>query len=341
MTTENIVITGFAIEVPGIDHAEALLTPQPLRTPAEFDPKPILGRRGLRYKDRATKLALCAAQKALAHAGLAELPPDEARTTGVLVSSSLGNVDTVCQAVQTIREHSVRHLSPMSLPNLSSNNIASSIAIRFGLQAINLTLCNGSAAGTEAVYLAAIMLRAGRARRILLTGVEPRNEMVQSLMEASWQQEDVDPAPVPPIGEGAACIVLEREETAVARGATHYATVSDYTFVPPGWELEAIRHRILEKLAAPPQLWLMPNTAWPAIKTLAGTLFSEADQNRPVKLDLSHNLGELYSTLGVLQCVAACLWLQQVPAPETASPVVLATSGGTWGDGLASVSIRR
>src|SRR5690242_15402937 len=79
------------------------------------EPSAVLGVRGLRYKDRATQLAMAAAALALADAGLPVNRADDPRT-GVVASSNLGNLDTVCAVTDTLATRGVAGLSPMDLP---------------------------------------------------------------------------------------------------------------------------------------------------------------------------------------------------------------------------------
>ena len=177
---------------------------------ADVDPAAVLGRRGLLYKDRATQLALCAARGALVDAELLDeeglAVPGE--SVGVVVSSNLGNLDTVCAVAATIAAETVARISPMDLPNASSNVVASTLAIRFGLRGPNLMLCNGATGGVDAVYWADVVIRAGRAERVLVVEVETRNEVVERLVGSSDGLLD-----------GAAALVVEDGEAARARGA--------------------------------------------------------------------------------------------------------------------------
>lgn len=105
-----------------------------------FSPELTIKKRGLKYKDIATRFAICAANKALLEAGIISEFNEKIETSdiAVIVCSSLGNIDTVSKVIDIIKNKSVDDISPLDLPNLSSNNIAASIAIWFGLTGINL-----------------------------------------------------------------------------------------------------------------------------------------------------------------------------------------------------------
>ncbi|MDN3243809.1 beta-ketoacyl synthase N-terminal-like domain-containing protein [Glycomyces tritici] len=199
MWWRDIVVTGV-----GVTLADA--------SGARFEPKSVLGPKGLRYKDRASQLGMSAALLALESAGQeivraadgtvrnGPLSPD----TGVVVSSNRGNLDTVCRAAEVIRDQSAAGTAPMDLPNASPNVVASSIAIRFGLQGPNVMLCSGEGSGLEAVRMGAVLIGSGRAARVVVVGVEPANAAVAALLSI----EDAD------CFDGAAALVLEHRSSA-------------------------------------------------------------------------------------------------------------------------------
>ncbi|WP_329008687.1 beta-ketoacyl synthase [Micromonospora rifamycinica] len=173
----------------------------------------LLGRKGLLYKEPATRLALCAAHRAL---GL----PDGARPdvpldpgTAVVAASNLGNVATVVDVTRAVAREGSRGVSPMAAPNASSNVIASSIAMWFRLAGPNLMVCSGETAGLDALALGALLLRARRADRVLVVGAEPDDETAVAVRGHTGG---------PPLRAGAACVVLEP----ATRAGTPLATVT-------------------------------------------------------------------------------------------------------------------
>jgi 3-oxoacyl-[acyl-carrier-protein] synthase II len=222
MTTQStdttVVVSGAAVLLPGADTVRALAE-GPAEGGAPVEPAEHVGRKGLRYKDRATQLGYCLTAAALKDAGL--LGDDgltcAPESVGVVASSNFGNLDTVARALDTIREETVTATSPMDLPNASSNVIASSAAIRYGLRGPNLMVCNGETSGLDAVHWATTMIVAGRAERVLVLGVEPDNDVVRSLLGGT---RAVD---------GGAALVLESRAAAERRSATVRAVLGPYT----------------------------------------------------------------------------------------------------------------
>jgi 3-oxoacyl-[acyl-carrier-protein] synthase II len=338
--TADVAVTGIGVEVPGLDQMADLLKPQPLSDARVFDPASKLGRKGLLYKDKATALALCAVQDALTRADLPVRELHASAPTGVVVSSNLGNLDTVCRVIDTLYAGSAGDLSVMDVPNASSNVIASSIAIRFGCRAVNLMLCNGATSGTDALFVAATALRTRRAARMIVVGVEPDNECVRRFVSASLGDQGGGPASLR-LGEGAACVILEALAAARQRDATIHGVIDGYTYVPLGTVTREESHHRAAPAPLQPDLWLTPNQAWPTVRVFSEEMSDLGECDR-ARCDLSLGLGELYGALGVFQCVAACCWLEHTAdADDARGLTVLATAGGSWGDGLASLTIRR
>ncbi|QLQ40457.2 beta-ketoacyl synthase N-terminal-like domain-containing protein [Micromonospora robiginosa] len=175
----------------------------------------LLGRKGLLAKEPATRLALCAVHRALG------LPPKAPRRTGpadprtaVVVSSNLGNVATVGDIAGRLRDGGPREVGPLEAPNASSNVIAGAIAIWFRFGGPNLTVCSGATAGLDAIWLAGVLLRTGRADRVVVVGTEPDDPQARALHAARRGA-----TPGRPLRAGAACLLLGPAETPERRSA--------------------------------------------------------------------------------------------------------------------------
>ncbi|MFV8132309.1 beta-ketoacyl synthase N-terminal-like domain-containing protein [Streptomyces syringium] len=269
----SVAITGVGLLLPGLTDPQGLLGPA-VSGADPVDPAALIGKKGLRYKDRATQIGLCLASAALADAGLLDdgglTVPGE--RVGIVVSTNLGNADTVCRAVATIAKEGTTGLSPMDTPNASSNITASEAAIRFDLRGPNLTVCNGVTSGLDAVRWAALTVRSGRADHMLVLGVEPDNDVTRALVGG-------------PVVDGGAAVVLGRtaESTRAkvtlgpaVRGASLAACADELTRTAPG--------------AAG---WLTDD---PALVPVGAEHFG------------LHGWGECSGALGVLQCAAAAGW---------------------------------
>jgi 3-oxoacyl-[acyl-carrier-protein] synthase II len=317
------VVTGLGLAAGGIDRAADLLDAlEDGQEPSIFDPRGRRGERRSRYHDAATLMALCAATEALD--GMPRAGDVHGETAGVIVSSNLGNLDTVCRVVEVLRRGSAESLSPMDLPKASSNVIASTLAIQFDCRGVNLTVCNGASSGTDAIYLAAIAVRAGRARRVLVVGVEAAHPPARRLLEAA--DGGSGNGKVRFVG-GAAAVVIEAAAAAASRGARTYAQIDAYAHhmgkSPVLSSIEAARVRAGERR---PGLWIVPEEdGSPADAETSGLLFEGGWP--PRVLDLSVRFGLLYGALGVFQCVAASLWLQSAATNDDHGRTAVVTSG--------------
>ncbi|MEV5545598.1 beta-ketoacyl synthase N-terminal-like domain-containing protein [Streptomyces sp. NPDC052309] len=306
----DVLISGLGTALAGVSGPGALLDPPD--TAPGTDPVDALRGPGLRYKDRATKLALCAARDALADAGLLGTDGDltvDGADFGVVVSSNWGNVDTVCDASATIRRSTYKATSPMLLPNTASNVTASWVAITHGLRGANVTLTNGPTSGLDAVHWARTLIAAGRLRRALVIGVEPVNEPVRHLV-----------GDAEPLFDGAVALVAEAADAVRDRGGTPLARIGRYARAgDPARALAAVR----DGEDTPPDAWWLPERPLPP--ATAGTT---APAGVPA-YDLSARHGRCSGALGVLQCVAATAELTR-----TAGRSMLATAGhGASGGG--------
>ncbi|MBD3009865.1 beta-ketoacyl synthase N-terminal-like domain-containing protein [Streptomyces sp. 5-10] len=308
----TVVVSGVGVVLPRARSAPELMAPAAQAPPVE--PKDLVGRKGLRYKDRATQLAYCAADAALRDAGL--LDDRGLRVPGgsvaVVASSNYGNLDTICRAIDTIAERTAAAGSAMDLPNASSNVIASSVAIRFGLRGPNLMLCNGATSGLDAVHWAAALIRGGRASRALVLGVEPDNASVRAFTGGA---RTID---------GAAALVVESGESAAERGASAPAVLGAYV---RGAGLDRCLERLAGTTGDRPALWQLPEQRAAAVPD---TLLEGVPR---------HDLGEVFGlgsgALGVLQCAAAVGWF----ARGGAGPVY-ATAGTDADDASAGIALR-
>ncbi|MET4922665.1 beta-ketoacyl synthase N-terminal-like domain-containing protein [Streptomyces sp. PSRA5] len=321
---KGTVVTGVGLAVPGLRSVRDLLTALP---PTDgFDPATALKGREMRHKDRASRLALYAAEQALDDAGLLDEKgrfrvtagteadaaagtktgtgaDDMADLTAVVVSSNLGTLRMACDFTDTIARDTVTGLSPLGLPQTSSNVVAGWVAIRYGLRGPNLTVCNGATSGLDAVHWARNLIEAGRCRRAVVIGVEPAAEHADKLLGR----------PVPDV---ACALVLEAAGEASVRRAGVYARLSAYT---RGAEL-APTVAVTESLAPAP-----------VGLRLTGDLARPPDTHAGRSLDLTARLGHCSGALGVLQAAVGAVHIR-----THGTKAVLALAGGADADDAAA-----
>jgi len=206
-----------------------------------FDPVTRFGRKEARRMARLTQLALAAAEDALADAGLRDAPPSLRERTGVMVGSGMGALDPIAEAAETLAARGPGRVSPFFVPMMLADTPAAAISIAHGLTGPNLAVYSACATGNNAIGEAAAVIRRGAADVMIAGGTEacilPLGLAGFGVMGAiSTRNDEPERASRPfdagrdgfVVAEGAALLVLEEREHALARGATIHGELLGY-----------------------------------------------------------------------------------------------------------------
>lgn len=208
---------------------------------SDFDPKKILGLKGLRNLDRTTLLGLCASKLALNDAGLQVPIPDEVTDYfGVSLGSSLGSVWSISEFDKESLREGPQAVNPALFPNTVINSPASQISIKFNIKGFNTTISTGFCSSIDAVYYAVNMINHYEYHTVLAGGVEELCEhtykgfhKIGHLAGSRTGKPELN-CPFDKrrngivLSEGASIFVLEEFERAKARGAHIYAEILGY-----------------------------------------------------------------------------------------------------------------
>jgi 3-oxoacyl-[acyl-carrier-protein] synthase II len=201
----------------------------------DFDALAFLSKKGLRDLDRSTRL-LCSAAKLAIDDSRLEISEANARDFGIAVGTTFGSLHSISQFDRSGLIDGPRLVNPSHFPNTVINSPASQVSIRFNIKGFNTTISTGFCAGLDALSYAADFIRLGRAQAVLVGGVEELCEetflLFHNLGYLSGMSRD-EPVSRPfdarhdgiVLSEGAAVLVLEKEEHALKRGADILATV--------------------------------------------------------------------------------------------------------------------
>jgi 3-oxoacyl-[acyl-carrier-protein] synthase II len=186
------------------------------------------------------KSAVSAALEAVADAGLDPAGWDGARV-GVVLGSGIGGATTWEKQHHVLLEQGPQKVSAMLIPMLAVNMSAGYIAMEVGARGPNFVTATACASGATAVGAARELLRSGRCDVVITGGTEAC--LIPSIisgfqqMGALSERRDEPTAASRPFdvdrdgfvaAEGAAVLVLERAESARARGARVRAHISGY-----------------------------------------------------------------------------------------------------------------
>jgi 3-oxoacyl-[acyl-carrier-protein] synthase II len=221
-----------------IEHewVEELALPVHFAGQAKVRPEEVLERVEYKRLDPSSQLALISAREAWADAGM---PDDDPVRIGVEYSTGIGGLWTLLDAWDTLKEKGPRRVLPMTIPMLMPNGAAATISMAIPSRAFARTDVSACASSTEAIANAYDRLQSGAADVIIAGGTEsvihPLPIAAFAAMQALSKRND-DPATASRpfdatrdgfvLGEGAATLILETEEHALARGAKIYAELA-------------------------------------------------------------------------------------------------------------------
>lgn len=199
----------------------------------DFDPLTVLDAKEAKKADRFIQLGLKAAMEAMDDA---KLPEDvDMERFGVASASGIGGLPNIEKNSVVCATKGPRRISPFFIPSSLVNMLGGFISIYQGLKGPNLSSVTACAAGTHAIGEAAKSIMVGTADKMLVVGAESAICEVgiggfAAMKALSTRNDDPQTASRPfdtdrdgfVMGEGAAALVLESYDDAVARGATIY-----------------------------------------------------------------------------------------------------------------------
>jgi len=302
-----------------------------------FDPEPAMTAKEARRMDRYTQLAVAAAAQATAEAGLPD-GADPARTA-VLVGTGVGGLATLQSEAEAFLQGGERDVSPLFVPMMMPNAAAGHIAMRLGAHGPGFSISSACASGAHSIGEAARMIVRGEADVVVAGGTEAA---LTGLCLAAFKRmgalsRDGISRPFDArrdgfvMGEGAAVLVLEREEHARARGAEilgrlvgYGATNDAFHITQPDEEgrgaIAAMRGALRDAGAEPADTgWISAHgTSTPfndriETKAIHGVFNGSAPPVSSQKSALGHSLG----AAGALEALVAVEALRREQLPPT------------------------
>lgn len=205
-----------------------------------FNPEDYMDGKEARRRDRFEQLATAAANQAIKDANL-EVTGANAQRIGIVVSSAIGGLKSIADAVLTNHLEGPRRVSPFLIPMLMANGASGLIAIDHGIKGPCFSVASACASGADGIGMAFMMLKTGMID-VALAGAS--ESTVTSVGVAAFDRvgamahhnDDYSMTPAPfdknrdglVMGEGAAVLVLEKESHAKARNARIYAELAGY-----------------------------------------------------------------------------------------------------------------
>jgi 3-oxoacyl-[acyl-carrier-protein] synthase II len=216
-----------------------------------FDPDDYMARKDWRRMDRNAQFFWVATSQALEDAGLSYEEDDPAaHRAGVVVGCGIGGLITTQDEIGVLRERGPDRVSPLAITKIISNMAAGLVSIDFHLYGPNTCTVTACAASANAIGDAAEIIRRGDADVMVAGGTEAgicefALAGFASARAISKRNDDPEGACRPfdadrdgfVMGEGAATLILEDREHAMARGAHIYAEVLGYGMSADGYHI--------------------------------------------------------------------------------------------------------
>jgi 3-oxoacyl-[acyl-carrier-protein] synthase II len=206
----------------------------------DFVPTDHLERKKAKRLDRFGQFSVVTAAMALRDSGI-DLAAEDRDRIGTMMGTALGGVAYAESQLAAFLEHGVRGVDPMLALSVFGGASSCNIAIEFGAHGPNSTNSMSCASGTIALGDSFRQIRDGYADVMIAGGAEaplaPLCFGAFSIIKAMSTRNDDPSASSRPfdrdrdgfvMGEGAAVMILEEYERAVARGARIYAEIAGY-----------------------------------------------------------------------------------------------------------------
>ncbi len=217
----------------------------------DFRPADHLSRRSLKRMDRFSQFGVTAARLALDDAGIDPTTENRDRV-GVMMGSALGGIAFGEEQAGRFHEGGLRQVEAHLALSVFGGAVSCNVAIEWGLTGPNATNAMSCASGAVAIGDGLRAIRDGDADVMLAGAAEaPLSPLCYGsftvIRAMSTRNDDPTTASRPfdkdrdgfVMGEGAAVLVLERYDRAVARGAHIYAELVGYALTNDGYHMTA------------------------------------------------------------------------------------------------------
>lgn len=205
----------------------------------DLDVEQYFTKREMKFNDRFTQFARIVAKQAIEDAKL-DIESINQDRFGVIIGSGIGGVESIEKAEQSLLNRGPSKVSPYFIPMTLINLAAGSVAIDLHAKGHVSSCVTACAAGTNAIGEAFHKIRDGYEDIMVAGGSEasitPLSVAGFASMKALCTSTDKNRASIPfdkdrsgfVMGEGAAVLVLEDLQHALARGAHIYGEIVGY-----------------------------------------------------------------------------------------------------------------
>jgi nodulation protein E len=305
----------------------------------DFDPAQHFDPKRQNLLDRFSQFAVVAARAAVHDAQLT-LTEEMALLAATVVGNGAGGQNTVDDSYYKFYGQNAPRVHPLTIPRWMINAAASQVSMDLGLKGPTYVISSACASGTHAIGQAFQLVRTGQSPVALAGGTEACLTVgtfkcweALRVLSADTCRPFSRTRSGLVLGEGAAMVVLETRERAVARGAPIYAEISgfgmsadagDIIAIDPDGAARALRAALIDAKVNPDDIdYVNAHGTGTALNDKAETLalrkaFSASAERLAVSSSkgvLGHSLG----AAGALEFAATTLALHHQTIPPTAN----------------------
>jgi nodulation protein E len=184
--------------------------------------------------DRFAQFAVVAAREAVTQSGI-EWTPHLRDTAAIVTGSCVGGQSTENEGFHDVYKLGRSRVHPMTIPKTMANAGASAISLEFGITGPAFTIATACASSAHAIGQAFMMVRSGMSDVAITGGSEA--PFSYGILKAWEAMRVVSPIACRPfskdrngmiLGEGAAMLVIESRDHALARGAKPIAEIAGF-----------------------------------------------------------------------------------------------------------------
>ena len=212
-----------------------------------------LDRKAARHMDLFSKYAVVASVEAWRDAGFTEENKPDMDRVATIIGNGIGGMETNGIAWKTLFDRGPDRLSPLAIPELIGNEAAGNVSMTLGAKGPAQVVVTACASSTDAIGVALDMIRAGRADVVIAGGSEATifEFAVGGFMKMRALATNFNDQPEKSsrpfnadrcgfvMGEGAAMVILESEEHALARNARIYCELAGYGATSDAYHITA------------------------------------------------------------------------------------------------------
>jgi len=213
----------------------------------------LIDKKSARHMARFAQFAVAVAKEAWKDAGYTEESRPDMNRVATIFGVGIGGIEVTGESYKTLFDRGPDRLSPLAVPELIPNEAAGNVSIAIGAKGPCQVITTACASSTDALGYSMDLIRAGRADVVIAGGAEATivEFTVGGFMKMKALSTHFNDTPEKAcrpfnadrdgfvMGEGAACLILESEEHAKARGAKVYAELAGYGATADAYHITA------------------------------------------------------------------------------------------------------